>query len=216
MLLSYQVQHGWPNWTSNALTGQQNWWRNCLPPQVLWYWCLQQQLHDNAQHQFPDCVLYSFISIGTDVIDIPASSPVPYSSAVVPESQRFLLEPPDLIQVTPRWGDETVRDPSVESTACSGVLLMCLLCSSSVRELSPVELAQRQNQQLMAAYKARMDRLWHDAGSQQTVSLSLTLQRRLAENMAIAQAREQAVSFRPHSPLSFSPSPTSSLQTRVM
>ncbi|XP_012941775.1 VPS9 domain-containing protein 1 isoform X2 [Aplysia californica] len=57
------------------------------------------------------------------------------------------------------------------------------------RSLTPMEIAQRQNQSLMAAYKARMNRL--NRSDFNAFSYSLTIQRKMAENLAIAQAQEE-------------------------
>ncbi|KAH9491635.1 hypothetical protein Btru_031098 [Bulinus truncatus] len=55
--------------------------------------------------------------------------------------------------------------------------------------MSPMEIAMKQNQSLMAAYKARMKRLNH--ADFNAFSYSLTIQRKLAENIAIARAQEE-------------------------
>ncbi|XP_055955277.1 VPS9 domain-containing protein 1 [Patella vulgata] len=60
------------------------------------------------------------------------------------------------------------------------------------RTLTPTEIAFRQNQSIMRAYKARMAKM--SSGNPQAASLSLTIQRKLAENLAIANAQEQALS----------------------
>lgn len=58
------------------------------------------------------------------------------------------------------------------------------------KDSSPLELAHRQNQQLMFAYKARLAQT--NRGKKQQ-DLSLTIQRKMAENIAIAKAREEAL-----------------------
>ncbi|KAL8583321.1 hypothetical protein ACOMHN_057607 [Nucella lapillus] len=56
---------------------------------------------------------------------------------------------------------------------------------------SPMEVAYKQNQQLMAAYRARLKRMIkRDPG---TFNLSLTIQRKMAENLAIAKRTEMAL-----------------------
>ncbi|XP_076448944.1 VPS9 domain-containing protein 1-like [Babylonia areolata] len=56
---------------------------------------------------------------------------------------------------------------------------------------SPMEVAYKQNQQLMAAYKARLKRMnKRDPGA---FNLSLTIQRKMAENLAIAKRMEMAL-----------------------
>ncbi|XP_059160685.1 VPS9 domain-containing protein 1-like isoform X2 [Physella acuta] len=55
--------------------------------------------------------------------------------------------------------------------------------------LTPMEIAQKQNQSLMTAYKARMKRL--NRSDFNAFSYSLTIQRKMAENIAIAQAQEE-------------------------
>uniref|UniRef100_A0A2C9KGW0 VPS9 domain-containing protein n=1 Tax=Biomphalaria glabrata TaxID=6526 RepID=A0A2C9KGW0_BIOGL len=59
------------------------------------------------------------------------------------------------------------------------------------RTLSPMEIAQKQNQSLMAAYKARMNRL--NRSDFNAFNYSLTIQRKLAENIAIARAQEEEI-----------------------
>ncbi|BFZ12810.1 hypothetical protein BsWGS_15849 [Bradybaena similaris] len=54
--------------------------------------------------------------------------------------------------------------------------------------LTPMEVARRQNQSLMVAYRARMERLNRSDFS--AYNYSLTIQRKMAENLAIAQAQE--------------------------
>ncbi|ESO90860.1 hypothetical protein LOTGIDRAFT_233615 [Lottia gigantea] len=61
------------------------------------------------------------------------------------------------------------------------------------RNLSPTEIAYRQNQSLMRAYKARLATM--SKNNPMAANLSLTVQRKLAENLAIANAQERAVSF---------------------
>ncbi|XP_072051978.1 VPS9 domain-containing protein 1-like [Amphiura filiformis] len=55
---------------------------------------------------------------------------------------------------------------------------------------SPLEVAYRENKKLMAAYRARLARM---QSKKNRAAMSLTLQRRLMENMAIAKAREAAL-----------------------
>ncbi|XP_062573400.1 VPS9 domain-containing protein 1-like [Saccostrea cucullata] len=57
------------------------------------------------------------------------------------------------------------------------------------RSLGPMEMAYRQNQQLMRAYKARQAKL----NARNAFNLSLTLQRKMAENLAIAKLQEEAL-----------------------
>ncbi|XP_048735717.2 VPS9 domain-containing protein 1-like [Ostrea edulis] len=59
-----------------------------------------------------------------------------------------------------------------------------------VKSLGPLELAYRQNQLLMTAYKARQAKL----NARNAFNLSLTLQRKMAENLAIAKLQEEALS----------------------
>ncbi|XP_052511824.1 VPS9 domain-containing protein 1 isoform X1 [Budorcas taxicolor] len=65
---------------------------------------------------------------------------------------------------------------------------------SSKKELTPLEEASLQNQKLKAAYEARMARLDPSQAMQKT-SLTLSLQRQMMENLVIAKAREDTVSF---------------------
>lgn len=58
----------------------------------------------------------------------------------------------------------------------------------TTKVLSPVELAQQQNDYLIARHKARIERM--APNNQTTANLSLSLQRRLMENMAIAKQRQ--------------------------
>ncbi|KAK1785023.1 hypothetical protein P4O66_018194 [Electrophorus voltai] len=64
----------------------------------------------------------------------------------------------------------------------------------SRKELTPIQEASRLNQKLKANYEARLSRLSPSQASQKT-SLTLSLQRQMTENIIIARAREQAVSF---------------------
>ncbi len=57
--------------------------------------------------------------------------------------------------------------------------------------MTPIEKAQRQNKQLMVAYKNRMEKM--GANKSNKANMSLSLQRKLAENMAIAKARQHAL-----------------------
>ncbi|GFO41122.1 vps9 domain-containing 1 [Plakobranchus ocellatus] len=57
------------------------------------------------------------------------------------------------------------------------------------RTLTPMEKASKQNQSLMAAYKARMLRL--NRADFNAFNYSLTIQRKMAENIAIAKAQEE-------------------------
>lgn len=61
----------------------------------------------------------------------------------------------------------------------------------SVKEMSPIELAQWQNDYLVSMHKARIEKL--TPNNQMTANLSLSLQRRMMENMAIAQQRQIAL-----------------------
>ncbi|XP_006812406.1 VPS9 domain-containing protein 1-like [Saccoglossus kowalevskii] len=61
-----------------------------------------------------------------------------------------------------------------------------------MKTMSPLEKAYFENHQLIAAYKARMNRLYIKS-SQDKTTVNLTLQRRLMENMAIARARQEAL-----------------------
>ncbi|KAM9228485.1 VPS9 domain-containing protein 1 [Leptosomus discolor] len=65
---------------------------------------------------------------------------------------------------------------------------------SARRELTPLEEASLQNQKLKAAYEARVARLNPSQALQKT-SLTLSLQRQMMENLVIAKAREETVSF---------------------
>lgn len=56
---------------------------------------------------------------------------------------------------------------------------------------SPMEVAYKQNQQLMAAYKARLKRM--NKRDPVAFNLSLTIQRKMAENLAIAKRTEMAL-----------------------
>ncbi|ELT91783.1 hypothetical protein CAPTEDRAFT_225230 [Capitella teleta] len=64
---------------------------------------------------------------------------------------------------------------------------------------APMSQAMRQNQQLMNAYRARMQQCHAQQGkgsaAHRATDLSLTLQRRMAENVALAKAREKAAVF---------------------
>ena len=57
--------------------------------------------------------------------------------------------------------------------------------------MTPIEKAQRQNKQLMVAYKNRMEKIGGNRSNK--ANMSLSLQRKLAENMAIAKARQHAL-----------------------
>ncbi|VDI20175.1 Hypothetical predicted protein [Mytilus galloprovincialis] len=59
------------------------------------------------------------------------------------------------------------------------------------KEQSPLELAYKQNQQLMMAYKARLARL--DPKRRMATDYSLTVQRKMAENLAVAKVQEEAL-----------------------
>uniref|UniRef100_A0A8C3YIW3 VPS9 domain containing 1 n=1 Tax=Catagonus wagneri TaxID=51154 RepID=A0A8C3YIW3_9CETA len=63
---------------------------------------------------------------------------------------------------------------------------------SSKKELTPLEEASLQNQKLKAAYEARVARLDPSQAVQKT-SLTLSLQRRMMENLVIAKAREETL-----------------------
>uniref|UniRef100_A0A8C0UEQ9 Uncharacterized protein n=1 Tax=Cyanistes caeruleus TaxID=156563 RepID=A0A8C0UEQ9_CYACU len=65
---------------------------------------------------------------------------------------------------------------------------------SARKELTPLEEASLQNQKLKAAYEARVARLNPSQAVQKT-SLTLSLQRQMMENLVIAKAREETVSF---------------------
>ncbi|CAH1779551.1 unnamed protein product [Owenia fusiformis] len=56
---------------------------------------------------------------------------------------------------------------------------------------SPMEIATQQNQLLMKAYQARMSKL--NARDKKSSTLALTIQRKMSENIAIAQSRQQAL-----------------------
>lgn len=58
------------------------------------------------------------------------------------------------------------------------------------KSLGPLDLAYKRNQLLMAAYKARQAKL----NARNAFDLSLTLQRKMAENLAIAKLQEEALS----------------------
>lgn len=58
------------------------------------------------------------------------------------------------------------------------------------KSLGPLEMAYKRNQLLMAAYKARQAKL----NARNAFDLSLTLQRKMAENLAIAKLQEEALS----------------------
>lgn len=62
--------------------------------------------------------------------------------------------------------------------------------NSSTKKLTPTEMAVKHNQQLLAAYKARTEKNRSFSASQ---NLALTVQRKMAENLAIAKAREEAL-----------------------
>uniref|UniRef100_A0A672ZKI2 VPS9 domain containing 1 n=1 Tax=Sphaeramia orbicularis TaxID=375764 RepID=A0A672ZKI2_9TELE len=64
----------------------------------------------------------------------------------------------------------------------------------SKKELTPIEEASRLNQKLKASYEARVARLSPGQAYQKT-SLTLSLQRQMMENLIIAKARQDAVSF---------------------
>ncbi|XP_041377176.1 VPS9 domain-containing protein 1-like [Gigantopelta aegis] len=59
------------------------------------------------------------------------------------------------------------------------------------KQLSPMEVAYRQNQQLMMAYRTRMSSA--TTRDSKTASLRLTIQRKMAENLAIAKVQEEAL-----------------------
>uniref|UniRef100_A0A8C2WLN7 VPS9 domain containing 1 n=1 Tax=Cyclopterus lumpus TaxID=8103 RepID=A0A8C2WLN7_CYCLU len=65
---------------------------------------------------------------------------------------------------------------------------------TSKKELTPIEEASRLNQKLKANYEARLARLPPGRAYQKT-SLTLSLQRQMMENLIIAKARQDAVSF---------------------
>ncbi|KAL5021212.1 hypothetical protein ScPMuIL_000367 [Solemya velum] len=107
------------------------------------------------------------------------------SSSISSSSQQLGVKP-DPRQPEPRKG---------KSRSLSGNNEMDLLAKQtlhrSVKDLTPVELAYKQNKQLMVAYKQRLERT---AGKLTlAANLSLTLQRKMAENLAIAKAQEEAL-----------------------
>nr|KAG5708005.1 hypothetical protein BaRGS_025143 [Batillaria attramentaria] len=61
---------------------------------------------------------------------------------------------------------------------------------------SPMEIAYHQNQLLMAAYRARMARMNKRAPG--AANLSLTIQRKMAENLALARKQEMALAKKMH------------------
>ncbi|XP_077993174.1 VPS9 domain-containing protein 1-like [Glandiceps talaboti] len=61
-----------------------------------------------------------------------------------------------------------------------------------LQHMGPLEKAYLENQHLITAYQARMNRLYTRSTQDQT-TVSLTLQRRLMDNMAIAKARQEAL-----------------------
>ncbi|KAJ8042527.1 VPS9 domain-containing protein 1 [Holothuria leucospilota] len=63
----------------------------------------------------------------------------------------------------------------------------------SFKQLSPMEKAYHENRILMEAYSARLKRI---SGSKHQSSVSLTFQRRLMENMAIAKEREKQLAMK--------------------
>ncbi|XP_029464076.1 VPS9 domain-containing protein 1 isoform X2 [Rhinatrema bivittatum] len=63
---------------------------------------------------------------------------------------------------------------------------------SAKKELTPLEEASLQNQKLKAAYEARLARMNPKQALQKT-SLTLSLQRRMMENLVIAKAREETL-----------------------
>ncbi|KAL4235268.1 VPS9 domain-containing protein 1 [Mactra antiquata] len=62
--------------------------------------------------------------------------------------------------------------------------------STSSRKLGPMEIAARQNQQLLCAFKKRQAQA---KTRNMSTNLGLTLQRKMAENLAIAKAQEQVL-----------------------
>ncbi|XP_067651929.1 VPS9 domain-containing protein 1-like isoform X1 [Haliotis asinina] len=58
---------------------------------------------------------------------------------------------------------------------------------------SPMAMAYKQNQQLMSAYKARLARIQKGQAPSMASMLSLTVQRKMAENLAIARIHEEAL-----------------------
>ncbi|XP_071092278.1 VPS9 domain-containing protein 1-like isoform X2 [Haliotis cracherodii] len=58
---------------------------------------------------------------------------------------------------------------------------------------SPMVIAYKQNQQLMSAYKARLARIQKGQATSVASMLSLTVQRKMAENLAIAKIHEEAL-----------------------
>ncbi|XP_070537434.1 VPS9 domain-containing protein 1-like isoform X2 [Ptychodera flava] len=61
-----------------------------------------------------------------------------------------------------------------------------------LKYMSPLERAYIENQHMIAAYKARMQKIQGRSASDKT-TVNLTLQRRLMDNLAIAQARQEAL-----------------------
>ncbi|KAK3085515.1 hypothetical protein FSP39_004464 [Pinctada imbricata] len=59
------------------------------------------------------------------------------------------------------------------------------------KTLTPLEMAYKQNELLMRAYKARLEQM--KASGKVSANLSLTMQRKMAENLAIAKAQEEAL-----------------------
>ncbi|XP_033755082.1 VPS9 domain-containing protein 1-like [Pecten maximus] len=82
--------------------------------------------------------------------------------------------------------DSRFRLPSVTSP-----LPVITTSQSKQKTLTPSEIAMMKNHQLMIAYKTRMGGLGTRKSA--AASLSLTLQRKIAENLAIAKAQEEAL-----------------------
>ncbi|XP_053401442.1 VPS9 domain-containing protein 1-like [Mercenaria mercenaria] len=80
------------------------------------------------------------------------------------------------------------RPPSVTDATLTSTLDS--MSSSTTRKLGPMEIAARQNQHLLIALRKRQAMAKNKSAS---ANLSLTLQRKMVENLAIARAQEEAL-----------------------
>lgn len=125
---------------------------------------------------------------GTSVLQSLPQSPCGTYMAVSPTSVSVPHSPGDSVQNFPQCSAS--QSGSIRRTSTSGI--------TSSRRLvgGPIQEAERKNQKLMAAYRARMARAQTSRSTHETASLNMSMQRKMAENMALARAREQALTKR--------------------
>ncbi|CAL1545489.1 unnamed protein product [Lymnaea stagnalis] len=113
--------------------------------------------------------------------DLTSLTSVPPRSLQEPQSPLF---PPVIQQTTPSTRQLNAIMPTLPPENNPYVFTV-----QRTRVLTPMEIAQKQNQSLMTAYRARMNRL--NRSDFNAFNYSLTIQRKMAENIAIAQAQEE-------------------------